>query len=184
MENISANSFLSDIKNGCPQLKRFLNYARIVERVEQQDEIVKLVHRFNWSLPQEVQDDAVKKFLDLAEEEDYALLPIIGEKRTWENATHAIKSAGYPKNKQALPGLMFLFQDINWPGALESVAILKDIDRRVVMPFIAAAIKDAFDSKDYQWLWGIRCFLNDAQICKSEFEEEDVYDLLAHADLY
>ena len=120
--------------------------------------------------------------MSIAEDDDYSLLLTIGGKSTWDNAVRIIKCVGYPKNKQALPSIALLFQDLNWPGAYESIEILKEIDKKVFLPIIEAAIEEAFKCKDYMWLGGIKQFIEDAKICKNDFEDNNMYDLLAYAD--
>ena len=165
-----------------PELRNLLNYDKLAKRVDQRDEIISLVQKLDWTLPEDVQEKAINTLIDTVHEDDYDLLIIAGHKFTWPNTIRVLNMAGYPKNKKALPSLFLLFQDLNWPGALEGMHVLIESDKGTLIPLLEIAIKSAFFSKDYIWLAGIKQFVEFAKISKSDFVNSNVYDLLEHAE--
>jgi len=165
-----------------PKFRGLLNYDKVLEKIKQQDEIILLVDNLDWGLSQEEQGNAIKKLLEIVSEDDYDLLLIAGNKRTWHNAVQVIREAGYPKNKKALPSLVLLLQDLNWPGVNEGMVILKDAGKDTLIPILETAIEEGFSSNDYTWLAGIRHFLEFAEIKKHDFKNYDTYDLLKYSE--
>lgn len=137
----------------------------------EEKEVQELVEQLSWNLPYETQNKALKKLIDVNPEMlDIIINPYL--KSTWENAVKIIELIGYPKNKKALPSLIALLQDLNWPGALHAVDLLKNVEEKVLIPLIEDAIKEANESSDEMWLWGIKFLLERTEIRKEKFKND------------
>jgi len=175
-------SILNQIYLNLPKYKELINYDNLISRLSQQNELITLINEFNLNLSDDEQERIVDILLDKVDEGDYDLLIDAGHKHTWPGTVRMLIKAGYPKNKKALPSLILLLQDINWPGAIEGMSALKEADKDVLIPLLEIAIEDAFNSNDYIWLAGIEDFLSFAQINKSDFTDEAIYGLLEYAE--
>lgn len=91
-------------------------------------------------------------------------------KCTWENAVSVLKKMGYPRNKKALPKLIWLLQDINWPGSMQAVEIIKGFDKSEIIIPVINAVKEACKEKDYMWIGGLKMII----------ESIDVYDEISN----
>lgn len=165
-----------------PKFRELLNYDKLIERVKQKDEIISLVSKLHWGMPEEVQKYAIKMIENTVNEDDYDLLIISGHTFTRPNIVEILKDAGYPKNRKALPSLILLLQDLNWPGAVEGMSVMKDAGKSALVPMLEIAIEEAHNTNDEDWLGWIKQFLEFAEINKSDFVNCEVYDLLEHVE--
>ena len=165
-----------------PKFKKLLNYDKFIERVKQRDEIISLVCKLHWDMPESVQKDTIKTIREKVDEDDYDLLILSGYIFTWPNIIEILKEVGYPKNRKALPSLILLLQDLNWPGAREGMSVLKEADKNYLIPVLEVAIEEAHNTSDGNWLAWIKEFLDFAEINKMDFVNCNVYDLLKCAD--
>jgi len=165
-----------------PRFRKLLNYDKFIEKVRQHDEIVSLVCKLHWDMPEDVQKNAIKTIKEEVDENDYDLLILSGYIFTWPNVVGILKEVGYPKNKKALPSLILLLQDLNWPGAREGMSVLKEADKSYLIPILEVAIEEAYNTNDGNWLAWIKEFLEFAEINRIDFINCKVYDLLEYAD--
>ena len=167
------------------KFKEILNYSNVIERIMQDDKITTFVNMLHWNLQESEVNSIIRRKIDLIDASDYDMLLLAGQKHTWSNTVKFIAAAGYPKNKKALPSLVLLLQDLNWPGANDGMRVLKAAhmkDSTVSIPILEAAIESAFIDNDTIWLAWIKHFLKYAQIDRSCFINHDIYDLLKHAE--
>jgi KaiC/GvpD/RAD55 family RecA-like ATPase len=147
------------------------------------DEVLSLLKDFNYHLPPEVREERKQKLLADTSYSPSLLLQLdILPKSTWHFVVEIIRELGYPRNRDALPSLVELMQDINWPGADEAMEIIKGIEKEVTVPIIENAIKEAYSEEDYQWLAGIKRMVKRSAIQKEDFSDETIYELLKFAD--
>lgn len=85
-------------------------------------------------------------------------------KGTWEKAVLILNKIGYPRNKRALPKLIWLLKDINWPGSKESIEVLKKFDRTELAVAIIDALKMAYNESDYMWIGGLKMLIDKLQL--------------------
>ncbi|MCD8157802.1 MAG: DUF5071 domain-containing protein, partial [Clostridiales bacterium] len=100
----------------------------------------------------------------------------------WQNSVYVIRKIGFPRNKLLLPNLIWLLQDINWPGALISIDVLADIEKEELIPLIETAITKAYEIKDYMWLGGLKMLIDKTNIQANDFCNSEVFCLLKYAD--
>jgi len=175
---------IEELRKDHPAFAVLLGYDKIIERITEGDVITELIQNLSWSLPDDVQKNAMEKVKNFitASDADMLVLPLwkIG-KSTWHNAVNVVEALGYPKNKKAMPSLIFLLQDTNWPGASQGMSILSKIDRSELIALLEVAIKDAYKGNDFDWLAGIKLLLESYEIPKSDFVNHDMFDLLKFA---
>lgn len=168
--------------NEIPKFRKLLNYDKFIEKIQARDEIVLLVNKLHWDMPEDEQKSAIETIKSTVAEDDYDLLIFSGHTFTWPNIVEILKEVGYPKNKKALPSLISLLKDLNWPGAREGMSVLKEADKSFLIPILEVAIEEAHNTNDGNWLAWIKEFLEFAEINKSDFINGEVYDLLEYAD--
>lgn len=146
-----------------------------------QRELKGLISNLSWNMPEEVQLSAIENLMQI----DDAYTPQLiqdSNKSCWENAVKILYDIGYPRNRYAIPRLIWLMQDINWPGVSLSIDLLKVIDKRVTLPHIESALIKAAADKDYMWIGGIQRLLNELNISEEDFSRKEVFELLKLSD--
>lgn len=143
--------------------------------------IRELIRGLSWKEKKEKQEHAIK-FLSAIDEKYYDLIFDKAQKETWENAVIVIEKIGSPKNKKFFPVLIWLLQDINWPGAIRALDILTQSDKTVVGPMLENAIMQAYELNDTMWLGGLNMLANKANYCMNDFSNKKIYELLSNAD--
>lgn len=144
------------------------------------EETIELVKKLDWNLSLEVQKAAFDELMK-GELDNVSVIIQPYMKPTWENAVKLIDELGYPKNKEALPQLIWLLSDINWPGALKAIDILKTIDKNVLEPLIIDAIDKAYKEQDTMWIAGINRLIIESGL-QELFADESICSKLAIAD--
>lgn len=133
------------------------------------DELYKQIKDLDWSKTKETQNQAINKLISDTTINSYDIIQV-DLKCTWENAVSVLKEMGYPRNKNALPKLIWLLQDINWPGSMQSIEVIKEFDKsEIIMPIISA-IKVAYKEKDYMWIGGLQLLVKATGIYNSILE--------------
>ena len=177
-ENADMEKHYSEI----PKFRKLLGYDKFIERVKQRDDIISLVCKLHWDMSEDVQNCAIETIKETVSEDDYDLLILSGYIFTWPNVVKILKEAGYPKNIKALPSLILLLQDINWPGAVEGMSVMRGADRKVLVPMLEIAIEEAHSTNDEDWMSCIKRFLDFAEIDKSDFGNKEMYSLVEHVE--
>lgn len=144
-------------------------------------EVKRLMKNLSWNMPQEVQLSVIRE-LTTIDDEYTPLLIQDTEKHCWENAVKVLNKIGYPRNRLAIPCLIELMQDMNWPGVPTAIEILKSIDKSVIVPHIEASLIKAAEDDDRMWIGGIQRLIDILQISESDFHDKEVYKLLKLSD--
>ncbi|MBQ2743805.1 MAG: DUF5071 domain-containing protein [Oscillospiraceae bacterium] len=145
------------------------------------EKIKSYVEMLNWENPQEEQDEAIC-ILSQIDERNFGLILDKSKKSTWENAVKVIKRIGFPQNESLLPGLLWLLQDVNWPGATEAIEILAEIDKKTVVPLIEQAIHSANLNEDFMWLGGLSLLVSKSGYLAEDFDDSCIFEILKKAD--
>lgn len=145
------------------------------------EEIMKYIDNLSWDETDEVQLQAMSKLKQI-DEDSVSLLIQCLKKPTWGNAVKVIKDIGFPKNKSAIPKIIWLLKDVNWPGAWEGIDVLKEMDIGTIILHIENALIMAEEEKDYMWIAGIQILVEQLQLSSDNFSRIEVFELLKLAD--
>lgn len=143
--------------------------------------IKELVSKLSWEYSQEEQNKAVDELSDM-EEKYFALLFNRNMKETWENAVLVIDKIGVPKNEFFTPELLWLLQDVNWPGSMHAIDVLLKQNKDVVIPKLEQIIKEAYQQEDYMWLGGLKMLVKKGNYNKINFVDGNTFSLLEFSD--
>ena len=144
-------------------------------------EILNYIGKLDWKHPKSVQKNAIKTLIKT----DDKYLPLIFDKTrksTWENAVKVIKEIRFPRNKIFVNDLIWLLQDLNWPGATDAVSVLSCFDEEYVISSLVENLKKADSCGDTMWIGGMK-YLIETNNYKSEILfAEDIRQILEKAD--
>ncbi len=145
----------------------------------EKEEIIYLIRQFETC---EYDDEEKISRLAGMDEKFIPLLILKETKQTWYSCALVLDRIGYPKIKNHIAEMFEWFQDINWPGALIIVDLLKDIDKAVLLPAVETALLKAAELQDECRVFGIDAFLSFTNIQESDFSSKEVYQILELAE--
>ena len=144
-------------------------------------EIKDLVSKLSWEYPKEEQQKAINQ-LSVVDERYFGLLFNKNLKETWENVVVVIEKIGCPKNEFFIPKLLWLLQDVNWPGSMHAIDILLKQNKDVVIPKLEQTIKEAYQQEDYMWLGGLKLLVEKGNYNEMNYIDENTLSLLEFSD--
>ena len=144
-------------------------------------EIKDLVSKLSWKYPKEEQNKAIDQ-LSVVDEQYFCLLFDKNLKETWENVVFVIEKIGFPKNEFFVPELLWLLQDVNWPGSMHAIDILLKQNKDVVIPKLEQTIKEVYQQEDYMWLGGLKLLVEKGNYNEMNFIDENTLSLLEFSD--
>lgn len=146
-------------------------------------DIPSLLYDLSWHNPPNIQKNAVNSLaLFSADNLFKAYQSIRCDKDKWRNFVYIIKKIDYPNNERLLSILFELLQDINWPGAQESVEYLSTLNTDVLFPLLKEYIRTAYNNKDTMWLGGLKLLTDKVYGDEHNFPDKTVYTMLYDAD--
>lgn len=146
-------------------------------------DIYELIKNLNWNRPDAVQKHAINE-LSISNLRNSEIILLAKQsndlcsKPCWDNAAIVLKNIGYPRNEVALPYLMEWFQDITWPGVRPIIEMLKEIDNRILTPYIEDASEIALGIKDDCWANGLLYLINGLGISREDFKNVKLFEKL------
>ena len=140
-------------------------------------EIKDLVSKLSWEYPKEEQQKAINQ-LSVVDERYFGLLFNKNLKETWENVVVVIEKIGCPKNEFFIPELLWLLQDVNWPGSMHAIDVLLKQNKDIVIPKLEQTIKEAYQQEDYMWLGGLKLLVEKGNYNEMNFIDENTLSLL------
>lgn len=142
------------------------------------EEIDFYIDKLDWNYPQEENELAINKLVDIDNNYMDMLLQPRCIKCYWDNAATVLKKIGYPRIEPIIPGLLEWLQDLNWPGAQTVVDIFRDIDNDVLKPYIRDALIRADDEDDEMWIYWLKYLIEEIGISEDEFINEKIVMIL------
>lgn len=142
----------------------------------------KLVENLSWNKSVEIQNEAINILSEYIEDDEVSQLITCFNKPCWHNAVLILKKIGFPRNKQAIPCLIWLFQDTNWPGVDISLEVLGTIEIKEIIPHIENALFKAAAKEDFIWIAGIKGLVNHLKMNNTDFSSMEAYKLLELAE--
>lgn len=106
----------------------------------------------DWMRPIEMQVKAVEKLSNVADEDVHQLIQP-GTKSDWGEAAVALISIGYPRIEGVIGGLLCWLMDMNWPGALPVLELLKTVPSDILATHIEEQLDFIFETNDSIWLY-------------------------------
>lgn len=146
------------------------------EYIEMEDEeIIYHVYNLNWHLSKETQKEAADVLFQLPPDKVGMIIPKYG-KECWENGVEVIRKIGYPRNEKALPRLACLLQDRNWPGALDSIEVFRDLGKEISSPYIERECEKAIRCRDHDWLEHLYYAVESLGLELEDFRNGETYE--------
>lgn len=142
------------------------------------EKVKKLLSSLNWHRPQAEQDFAVQELIDYKDEIINIFISDT-QKEQWHNAIRIIEKLDESYQIKAVPQMLLLLMDLNWPGAMPALEIMKKLDIENIKPYIADTLRRADKENDTIWIAWIKKLIEE----KNAFKDFDEYmNILSKAE--
>lgn len=135
----------------------------------------------SWNASLDCQKKAINELASMDNLNPSALIQPLG-KEYWENAARTLSKIGYPRIEEAIPGLFNWLQDLNWPGALIVMELLKSLPKETIIRHLEFAANEALSTDDDIWLINLSTFLDDFKLQEHDFVSREVYSALVASE--
>lgn len=140
-----------------------------------------ILMNLSWNASLESQTRAINEIVSMTNLNPNSLIQPLG-KEYWENAAKALVEIGYPRIGPAIPGLFGWLKDLNWPGAMIVMNLLKSLPQDVVIKYLESAAIEAVNTDDEIWLINLSTFLTDLKLQENDFLSKDIYYALINVE--
>jgi len=134
----------------------------------------------SWNASLNSQNKAINELASVESLDPNELIQPIS-KEYWENAAKVLNMIGYPRVEAAISGLFSWLQDMNWPGAMIVMELLKSLPKDVIIPYLESA---TIDGDDEIWLINLSTFLIHLKLREHDFVSKKLYLTLLNATKY
>ena len=143
-----------------------------------------LVKGLDWNNQLDTQNESIRSLVqsfDHVPLDLYNLFEML-DKYSWENYCRVVNEICYPKNKSAIPALLYLLQDLNWPGSESAMLILTSISKEDLASHVETTINQAYTNNDFMWLGGLKVLARKMNFTPEDFCDGEIFKLLDFAD--
>lgn len=139
----------------------------------------KLQH-LNWNQDKRLQDEAIKYF-SIDENFDFNNLIKDAPKEQMGNLVEIIANKKIEEQYKSIDGLLYLLQDLSWPGSERALTLLKTFPKKILLPYLENALKEANKENDDNWLGNLKMLINYHSFTKDDFTNVDLEQVLEKA---
>jgi len=139
----------------------------------------KLQH-LNWNQDKRLQDEAIKYF-SIDENFDFNNLIKDAPKEQMGNLVEIIANKKIEEQYKSIDGLLYLLQDLSWPGSERAMTLLKTFPKKILLPYLENALKEANKENDDNWLGNLKMLINYHSFTKDDFTNVDLEQVLEKA---
>lgn len=141
------------------------------------DKYINYIKKLSWKNSKEMQENAIM-FLSSANDWDYMGCIINTSKDIWGNLLIVIKNRNECDKILLLEDLLFLFKDLNWPGAWEAFEIIKNMKKELVKKDLEKALLQAYNEDDGMWITGLKLIIDYFHFDEQSFSSFNLNEVL------
>ena len=113
------------------------------------------------------------------EPEQFKYLLQYGSKAEWTQQSQIIVELGYPFVKLIMRELLEWLKDLSWPGAEAILMFLSTIEKSELVPFLEAALRQAYWEGDSEWESSLSLLAEMASLNAEDFPDtNNAYDIV------
>lgn len=127
-----------------------------------------ILESLSWNNDIETQQNGVRQ---LIEDDSVDINKLIeqADKTCFQNIVLAVSQKNWANQYKSVDGLLILLQDLNWPGSLAGLEILKKIPRNIVLGPLEKAFKKAAETFDDMWLSNLNLLIKHFSYTQKDF---------------
>lgn len=141
------------------------------------DKYINYIKKLSWKNSKEMQENAIM-FLSSVNDWDYMGCIINTSKDIWGNLLIVIKNRNECDKILLLEDLLFLFKDLNWPGAWEAFEIIKNMKKELVKKDLEKALLQAYNEDDGMWITGLKLIIDYFHFDEQSFSSFNLNEVL------
>ena len=134
----------------------------------------------SWDKDKRLQEEAVKYFSN-DESLDFNILLKIAPKKTMANLVEIITNKRVEEQYKSINGLLYLLQDLSWPGSEQAMFLLKTFPKEILLPHLENTLKEAGKKNDDNWLGNLKMLVKYHSFTKDDFKNIDFIQILEKA---
>ena len=134
----------------------------------------------SWDKDKRLQEEAVKYFSN-DESLDFNILLKIVPKKTMANLVEIITNKRVEEQYKSINGLLYLLQDLSWPGSEQAMSLLKTFPKEILLPHLENTLKEAGKKNDDNWLGNLKMLVKYHSFTKDDFKNIDFIQILEKA---
>ncbi|MBQ7882553.1 MAG: DUF5071 domain-containing protein [Treponema sp.] len=134
----------------------------------------------SWKQDKRLQDEAIKYF---SSDENFDFNNLIKDapKEQMANLVEIIANKKIEEQYKSIDGLLYLLQDLSWPGSERAMTLLKTFPKKILLPYLENALKEANKENDDNWLGNLKMLINYHSFTKDDFTNVDLEQVLEKA---
>ncbi|WP_318676848.1 hypothetical protein [Treponema sp.] len=133
-----------------------------------------------WKQDKRLQDEAIKYF---SSDENFDFNNFIKDapKEQMANLVEIIANKKFEEQYKSIDGLLYLLQDLSWPGSEKAMTLLKTFPKKILLLYLENALKEANKENDDNWLGNLKMLINYHSFTKDDFKNVDLEQVLEKA---
>ena len=134
----------------------------------------------SWNQDKKLQEEAIKYF---SKDESFDFNSVIKDapKELMSNLVDIIAAKKSDEQYKSIDGLLYLLQDLSWPGSGKALSLLKTFSKEMLLPHLENALKEASKENDDCWLGNLKILIKYHSFVKDDFKSIDLMQVLAKA---
>lgn len=134
----------------------------------------------SWKQDKRLQDEAIKYF---SSDENFDFNNLIKDapKEQMANLVEIIANKKIEEQYKSIDGLLYLLQDLSWPGSERAMTLLKTFPKKILLPYLENTLKEANKENDDNWLGNLKMLINYHSFTKDDFTNVDLEQVLEKA---
>ena len=100
----------------------------------------------SWDKDRKLQEEAITYFSN-AENFDFNILIKNAPKKLMANLVEIIANKKVDEQYKSINGLLYLLQDLSWPGSEKAISLLKTFPKEILLPPLENTLKEASKEK-------------------------------------
>ena len=134
----------------------------------------------SWDKDKRIQEEAIKYFSN-DESFDFNILIKEAPKELMGNLVEIIINKEVDEQYKSIGGLLYLLQDLSWPGSEKAMSLLKTFPKEILLPCLENTLKEADIENDDNWLGNLKMLIKYHSFMKDDFINIDLIHILNKA---
>lgn len=134
----------------------------------------------SWDKDKSLQEEAVEYFSNDGSL-DFNILLKESPKELMANLLEIIANKKPDEQYKSIDGLLYLLQDLSWPGSEKAMSLLKTFPKEILLPYLENTLKEADKENDDNWLGNLKMLIKYRSFTKDDFKNIDFIRVLEKA---
>lgn len=134
----------------------------------------------DWNKNKNTQERAIKYF---SEENtlDFNSLIKTSPKSSLSNLVEVILRKRPEEQYKSIDGLLYLLQDLSWPGSEKALILLKNMPKEIILPYLEKSLAEANEENDDNWIANLKTLVIFHSLTTENFKNVDLLNILSKA---